>query len=350
MQQFPLNCWYMAAWSHELGDDQPLARRLLDLPVVFYRDEKGMAAALYDRCPHRFAPLSWGKIVEGVIQCGYHGLRFDASGKCVFNHHPGPIPPGARVRSFPIVEQDRILWFWPGDPMAADTGLIPRFPNHEDPGYDYIWGKSLVPAHFELITDNLLDLSHVTFLHPGFGGALFQPEFSMKQEGLTVTATFFTENTPNSAFGEVSFPAGGRNVDELDVMRWDMPASMLLDVYRNHTGKPPKEGGHNPSAHILTPETATSTHYFWGSGMPAGLKADQDLHRNFLTQAFETEDKPMMGAVQQAMEGAGFWDLHPALLSVDTAAVLARRLVRKQVRSEAAAVAEAEPAFMDDDI
>lgn len=346
MSAFLKNCWYMAAWGHELKAGETLARKLVDIPVVLFRRSDGSPAALFNRCPHRFAPLSRGKVVGDGLQCGYHGLTFDGAGACTKNYFAGPIPPGAKVPAYPCVEQDNIIWFWPGDAEKADPAQIPSFPAHTDPVYDFIWGLSYVNGHFELVTDNLMDLSHVTFLHPVFGGELYQPDMRVEREGDQVSAIFFTPDAPNSPFGEISFPVGGRNVDELDIMCWNAPASMRLDCYRNFVGEDPKLGGHNPVAHILTPETETTTHYFWGSGMPLAANPDQEFHLAALTQAFEVEDKPMIGAVQIAMEGEDFWDLKPALLSVDKATVMVRRILRARLRQEQGA-AEADAALQE---
>ena len=117
------NCWYMAGWSTELAPNGKLARTFLDEPIVIFRNAQGKPGALVDRCPHRFAPLSLGRVCEGAIQCAYHGLRFDGAGACVDNPH-GRVTSGMTTRSFPMAEAHRILWIWMGDPELADTGLI----------------------------------------------------------------------------------------------------------------------------------------------------------------------------------------------------------------------------------
>ena len=101
------NCWYMAAWGDEVGE-KPLARTFLDKPVVLYRDADGRAHALFDRCPHRFAPLSVGKVEDATLVCGYHGLGFGGDGACTRNPH-GPIPRALRVKSYPVVEAHRAV-------------------------------------------------------------------------------------------------------------------------------------------------------------------------------------------------------------------------------------------------
>src|ERR1700761_672315 len=122
------NAWYVAAWSDSLGDGQVLARTIMDEPIVLYRKADGGIAAVEDRCPHRFAPLSMGKVVDGDrIQCPYHGLEFDGSGACVKNPHGTKnIPPRARVKSYPVLEKHKAVWIWMGE-RPADPAKIPDF-------------------------------------------------------------------------------------------------------------------------------------------------------------------------------------------------------------------------------
>ena len=125
-KMFLKNCWYVAAWDHEVTA-APLARTLLCEPVVLYRTEDGTAVALEDRCCHRALPLSMGKVVGDRLQCGYHGLEFDSGGACVRVPGQAQIPPGASVRSYPLVERWKYLWIWMGDPALADEALIPNW-------------------------------------------------------------------------------------------------------------------------------------------------------------------------------------------------------------------------------
>ena len=112
---FVRNAWYIAAWSDEVVE-RPLGRRILGEPVVLFRDSAGAIAVLQDRCCHRGAPLSLGDVVPRGIQCGYHGLVFDSAGQCVLVPGDHKVPPGARVRAYPAVEQDAFVWVWMGDP------------------------------------------------------------------------------------------------------------------------------------------------------------------------------------------------------------------------------------------
>ncbi|MDB5717660.1 MAG: Vanillate O-demethylase oxygenase subunit, partial [Sphingomonas bacterium] len=111
------NCWYAAAWPHEVSE-APLARKLLDHHVVLYRTTDGVAHALEDRCPHRFAPLSMGRLIDDQLQCPYHGLRFGTDGACVYNPHYDALPRAAKVASYPLLDRYGMLWIWMGDEPA----------------------------------------------------------------------------------------------------------------------------------------------------------------------------------------------------------------------------------------
>ena len=116
------NCWYAAAWSHEVVGTRPLARQLLGEHVVLFRTETGTLTLLADRCPHRFAPLSMGKVVGETIQCPYHGLRFGTDGACAHNPHYDALPKAAQVKSWPVLERHGMIWCWPGDAPADPDG------------------------------------------------------------------------------------------------------------------------------------------------------------------------------------------------------------------------------------
>jgi len=178
----------MVGWSHELVDS-PMSLEIIETPVVIFRNSKGKAQALYDQCPHRFAPLSRGKVIDGEIRCGYHGLRFNGNGICTHNPWSDRIPPSAKIKQFPIIEQDGILWIWMGDIEKMDAAKIVRFPELIDNDYRFVFGYSSINAHYELISDNLLDLNHSPYLHPGFGED-WMPENNCSVEGTTVYSDY----------------------------------------------------------------------------------------------------------------------------------------------------------------
>lgn len=168
MARYLLNCWYVAAHAHEVTRE-PLARTLLDQFLVLYRSENGDPIVLMDRCPHRFAPLSLGRVVGDDIECGYHGMRFGATGGCTYNPHGTALPKAAQVRAYPAVERYGFIWYWPGDAEAADPALIRPFPFLADTErFAVVCGYLHTACNYQLVVDNLLDLSHTPYLHPQF--------------------------------------------------------------------------------------------------------------------------------------------------------------------------------------
>lgn len=172
-QSYPVNAWYVAAWSSELGT-QLLPRTLLGQPIVLFRDADGVPAALDDRCPHRRYPLSKGTLHDGVVTCGYHGFSFDGTGACV--HLPSMARPVAsqRTRSYPVRERWNWIWIWMGDPALADDVLIPNpeCVNVGDPDWMFsLGGVQTLKARHMLLHENILDLTHLSYLHANTVGS-----------------------------------------------------------------------------------------------------------------------------------------------------------------------------------
>lgn len=345
-----MNTWYVAAWASEVQPDVLLARTLLDFPVVMFRDDEGVAHALLDRCPHRFAPLSMGKLCDGgrSLECAYHGLRFDGRGVCVHNPHgDGRVPAGARTRSFPLVERYSCLWIWFGAPESADPSLIPDFscmdPEHWHVGKRYLHAR----ANYVLESDNILDLSHIEFLHPGTLGsdAVKRAAIEVRQTGNTVWSLRQTCNEIMPAFLYDAFGMNhGVPVDRWIDVRWDAPACMLLHSGATPTGRPRAEGHDALLPHLFTPETEQSTHYWFAISFPKAMgeigaeMAEQ--HIDALKIPFSNEDLPMLEAQQRAIGDAEFWSLKPVLLAADGPAVRARRVLDRLIADEQAALSD----------
>lgn len=339
------NAWYAAGWSEELAD-APLGRTLLDEPVVMFRGDDEGAVALTDICPHRFAPLSEGKIVEGALQCPYHGLRFGTEGNCVHNPH-GPIPKSQNIRSYPLVERYGVLWIWMGDAASADDGLIPDFSVIAEPEkYGIVKDRLHLNVHFQLGADNLLDLSHAQFLHPMIGNpdSSDRATFSHRVDGNTVWAITEMPDEPITKLWRILWDTDLEVGDRHIHMRWDAPANMFLEVGYTGRGRPKTEGATQFSAHLLTPETETSTHYFWAVARNVRIDDDEvnEMLRVNINKAFSQEDEPMMAACQARMQGThDLMALKPIVLTTDVAAVRARMVLERMIKEEQAAKAAA---------
>ena len=173
---FIRNTWYPCAWSNEIGRTL-FERWVCNIPMVFYRTEAGAPVALNNRCAHRRAPLSKGQLLGDRVQCGYHGLEFDCTGKCVRIPGQDQIPEQAGVRSYPVVDRWRFLWVWPGDPEKADPALIPDLHWNDSPGWVSPGDTLTIDCDWLLDLDNLMDLSHLTYLHGRTIGTPYVSEF-----------------------------------------------------------------------------------------------------------------------------------------------------------------------------
>lgn len=167
----PRNCWYVAGVSEDFSTDELAGRVICNRPIVMWRAKEGDVLAYDDRCAHKRFPLSKGRLMDdGTLECAYHGMRYDVSGKVVMipSHPTGPISPQAKLKPFPIVEQDGLVWVWPGDPAKSDARKPPRTPEIADSDWDTVVGDPMdTPANYMLLIENLLDITHFYPLHDG---------------------------------------------------------------------------------------------------------------------------------------------------------------------------------------
>jgi phenylpropionate dioxygenase-like ring-hydroxylating dioxygenase large terminal subunit len=280
-----------------------------------------------------------------VVHCGYHGLAFNSRGECVLNPHGnGAIPRSARVTPYPLVEQHSLLWIWMGDVAAADPALIPDF-GFQDPETSYVGKRYLcAAANYLLEVDNIMDLSHIQFLHPTTlgSGSVAQGHYETKQEGdavwskRTTQAEIMPEFLYRAMNIEVNTP-----VDRWIDVRWNAPANMALYAGATPCGQARSAGMSSSQAHVFTPETASTTHYWFSFAIPkqVGPAAEQIVEQQIdgLKVPFTTEDLPMLEAQQQNMGDAEFWSLNAVLLASDGGGVLARRVLERRIRDELAA-------------
>jgi len=347
---FIRNAWYIAAWADELGE-KPLARRICNDPVVLFRDQIGRAAALVDRCCHRSAPLSLGSVVAGNIQCGYHGLAFDGRGACVAVPGQSYISEGARVRSYPVVEKDQFLWIWMGEAAHADASTIVDFPYHNDRAR---WPNKhdcyRINANYMLMVDNLMDLTHLGYLHAKTVGG--NPSAHVNAEmktDRTPTGIKFTRWMRNSVPPPSYVKAAGfqGRVDRWQEFEWVAPSSVLQwtgasDVGPSTgtgAGEGSREGGFQFRLfHGLTPETETSCFYFWSCAngyRQNEPEATEQLYRE-IAPTF-VEDKEMV-EMQQARLGE-FGEQGLVNIVSDANRVVMRRHIDRLIAQERDALA-----------
>jgi phenylpropionate dioxygenase-like ring-hydroxylating dioxygenase large terminal subunit len=329
------NAWYLAAWSEEITTHTPLVRTLLEIPILMFRASTERIAALHDRCPHRFAPLSAGRIEGGTVTCGYHGLGFDTNGVCIHNPHGG-ITKAMHVRRFPAIERHKAIWVWFGEEPARSDDIPNLSFIDETPAKATIATYMRVAANYRLLTDNILDLSHADYLHPSsLGGMMTNAKSSVTTIGEKIKVVWDAINcdTPPAFRPNVPPPL---KADIWTEVLWSAPAVMVLGTAAKPTGVPRTSADEAYTLHCMTPESATSSHYFM-CNTRRFLVDDEGFSamlRGALTHAFEHEDKPMLEKQQQRMGTDDLWSLKPVLLGVDNAAVQARRVLDKLIAIE----------------
>lgn len=339
------NAWYVAAWSDDLAEGQLLARTIMKEPVVLYRTADGSVAALHDRCPHRFAPLSMGKIVKGdCVQCPYHGLEFDASGACVLNPHGAKnIPSRARVRSFPVTEKHKAIWIWMGDrdpdqAKVPDFSVLDNVPELHTTKRD----KMMIKANYELIIDNLLDLSHTCYLHDGILGnsETVESDIAVDLDGDDVLVSRYATGVTAPGLFAAQWPQRPDRVDKFTRMRWMAPSTMRLLTGICNPGAEWESGTGYHAIHMLTPETDRTTHYFF-TAVRFNVKTTEDgLNRQIQDKisttrrfAFEEQDAPVIEAQQQIIDTATI-PTDPVILAIDVGPVRYKRILQKMIAAE----------------
>jgi vanillate O-demethylase monooxygenase subunit len=339
--QFVRNAWYAAAWSDELLAGAPLGRTLLGEPVVLFRVDGGAPAALEDRCIHRSMPLSKGRVRSDTIECGYHGLQFDCRGTCVRIPGQDAIPPSARIRSYPIAEQDGFVWVWMGDPEQADAARITRFPWMRTAGWQQTKLHARIECGYRLIIDNLLDLSHLAFVHASTVGSMELADRAIvkttRTDDMVETSRWTLDTPPARTYAQ--FGGYDGNIDRWQITRFHVPCTLVIrnGSAKAGTGAPEGRGGDQPwefiVCHGVTPETERITNYFWAVTHGFGaddLAATAEFHR----QCHEVigEDIAVFTAQQRVLDQLP--DAPLLHIRYDGGPMQARRLLDRLVAAE----------------
>jgi vanillate O-demethylase monooxygenase subunit len=335
---YPRNQWYVAALDEELQAGQLLARTYLGENIVLFRAPDGTPRALQDRCPHRFAPLSAGKLVGDAIQCGYHGLTFDAAGACVRNPH-GPAPKAACVKPYAVRERHRLLWIWMGDAASADDTMIPDFSAvAAAPEHAYFRGYLPTACDTMLLVDNILDLSHVDFLHPTTlgSGAISRTKATVEDlSPRSVKVSWISSGDIAPPAFDMHLRQQGQPTDQWTEVTWTAPSNMLLSVGATLQGEARSHGISTLNLHLGTPERPGCTHYWYWSTRDFAVSAEANAFiRPMVENVFRCEDKPMLEAQQSRIGEHDFWSLKPVLLAPDAGAVRARRKLAALIEAE----------------
>ncbi|WP_421682735.1 aromatic ring-hydroxylating dioxygenase subunit alpha [Stutzerimonas urumqiensis] len=345
---FPTNAWYVACTPDEI-DGKPLGRMICGERIVFYRGEGGRVAAVEDFCPHRGAPLSLGYVENGQLVCGYHGLVMGCDGQTVSM-------PGQRVRgfpcnrSFPVVERYGFIWVWPGDPAQANPSTIHHLEWAESSEWAYGGGLYHINCDYRLMIDNLMDLTHETYVHASSIGQKEIDEAAPRttvEDDCVVTARHM-ENIMAPPFWRMAL-RGNNLADDVPVDRWQIcrftpPSHVLIEVGVAHAGKggyhaDPQYKASSIVVDFITPETETSIWYFWG--MARNFKPDDTALTDSIREGqgkIFAEDLDMLERQQQNL--LAYPERNLLKLNIDAGGVQSRRIIDRLIAAECAPAAE----------
>jgi vanillate monooxygenase len=344
LSDWPQNCWYAAAYDVECRH-QLLARTIGGHHLVIYRRQDGRPVALENACWHRLMPLSHGTLEGDNVTCGYHGLVYNEEGRCTFMPSQKTINPAARVRAYPVVERHRFVWVWTGDPAIADPDLVPDLHWNDDPEWAGDGKLIHVDCNYKLIVDNLMDLTHETFVHGASIGqrSITEVPFEVTHGSRTATVTRWMEDVEAPPFWKMQMewklgePCG--RVDRWQIIHFEPPGTVAIDVGVAPTGTGAPDGDRSRGVNgfvlnTMTPETEHSCHYFWAFVRNYRLEDQRitTLIRDGVAGVF-AEDEEVLAAQQRGI------DAHPDKqfynLNIDGGAMWARRLIDKLMAAEA---------------
>lgn len=341
---FPLNAWYVAAWDHELTRT-PLARTIGNKPLALYRTESGKAVALADACWHRLAPLSMGKTVgPDGIQCPYHGIVYNSAGRCVSMPAQETLNPSATVPSFPTVQKYRFVWVWLGDPALADPELVPNMSQMEDAAWTGDGKLIHADCNYQLIVDNLMDLTHEEFVHGSSIGQaeLSESDFTVSHTEDTVTVSRWMRNISPPPFWKKNirdvYPDFDGPVDRWQIIHFYAPSTICIDVGVAKAGTGAPEGDRSQGVNgfvmnTISPETDRTSHYFWSFQRNYRLESQliTTQLRDGVTRVFG-EDEDMLRAQQKAIDANPSYEFYN--LNIDAGGMWVRRILEKALEAE----------------
>jgi vanillate O-demethylase monooxygenase subunit len=345
IQSFPLNAWYAASWDVDVKRELK-ARTICGKRIVFYRTLDGNVVALDNACWHRLLPLSMGRLDGDDVVCGYHGLVFEPGGRCIHMPSQETINPAACVQSYPVAERHRLVWIWPGDPALAHPEKIPDLHWLDDPAWTGDGETIHLRCNYRLVLDNLMDLTHETFVHAGSIGnaAVAEAPFTVAHTADTVTVTRWMYDIEPPPFLQKQLGKSG-NVDRWQIINYASPSSIVIDVgiAPAGSGAPQgdrSEGINNMVVNAITPETENSSYYFWS--FPRNYRLGEQrltTEQSRGVAAVFRQDEIILEAQQRAIDEEPQREFYN--LNIDAGAMWVRRILAARVASELGAAPRA---------
>ena len=333
---FVLNTWYVAAWSSEVTRE-PTARVICDLPVVLYRTQAGLAVALEDRCAHRAYPLSVGRVIGDSIQCGYHGFEYGCDGVCTKVPAQSTVPERARVRSFPVVEKDGWIWVWTGDRDLADPAAVPDTHWMNDPAWATVTHSVRFECRADLIHDNLLDLTHESFLHKTTVGDdyIYEHGITVEVEGDIVRVDRLMPAVEAPPLYAKTMGTHGL-YDRFHCTEFFVPSYHVLHSGITEQGRPREEGYLIKVLNGITPIDESTSWYYYAFARNFAIDdeaATADLREGL--GIVLAEDAEALAYQERGMRRRPARE-HDVLIAQDAGVAKARRILARLLKAEQA--------------
>lgn len=339
---WPENCWYAVCTSTELGQE-PLGRTICKQAIVLYRNERGDAVALEDFCPHRGLPLSMGSLRDGKLVCGYHGMVMNDDGSChsMVGQDASRFP---GIRHYPLIERYGFIWLWPGEPRLASSQFLPQLDWAESEKWAYGGGYYHLDCDYRLLIDNLMDLTHETYVH---ASSIGQPEIedaapTLSRHDGEVRVSRVMEGIKAPPFWADALSANGLAADQpcdrWQICRFSPPGQVMIDVGVALAGQggpeaPSEKRVSGIVVDLITPETETSCHYFWGMARNFQVE-DAELTETMRSAQGKifAEDKDVLESQQRNLLRNP--ERRLMSLNIDAGGLHARRLLAKMIEKE----------------
>ena len=355
---FLRNCWYVAALDQELIDGKLLSRRVLGEHLLIYKGESGKVVAMNDRCPHRGALLSRGRLEGDAVRCMYHGIKYDGAGKCVQIPGQDMIPPKLRVRTYPVEQRSHFVWVWMGDPAKADPALIVDLPYLHEPQWKGLPAYLHYDANYLLIVDNLSDFSHLAFVHTKTLGGSEEYAYVSKptviermERGFRVERWHLNSDPPPFHKKVIAAAEKTAKVDRRNIATMLIPGIFTMETLFAPAGSGAPEGNtagakQYRNCQFMTPETERSTHFFWaylnnyeGQDSTISISLLDSLIEGFM------EDKAIIERQQQTLDEDPAFEKQMLAILADAPLAHFRRVLGKLIDAEqgSAATPAAEP-------
>lgn len=350
---FVENMWYAAAWEYEVAEaDNKLARTICEIPLVFFKGESGNYIALDNRCCHRAAPLSTGRVEGDCIRCMYHGLLYNDAGEVIEIPGQEHISKSLKVRSYKVVSKGSMIWIWMGDPALANTDDIYDFPPLSEPQNWRGFGKESYlhyDANWLLIVDNLADFSHVAFVHTNTLGGSEAYAYSTLAEKIEKDDDGFSmerwhRDSAVPPFHKKVLPQSeqSKNVDRANIIQMRLPGVFLMETLFAPVGWDVDKNDRTNvreyrNCQFMTPETRNTTHFFWNylhNFEMDNSKISESLKESLL-EGF-MEDKVFIEDQQKLLEKSP--DFVPRAIAADEAFTHFRTKWKQRLKQEDEAI------------